>query len=137
MDQYLDHLVQHKTDGLPLAADAILRENTSPVKFGDGVWKLAKEIKGRQDYPDPVTGNIYSWIAIDLNDGHLAQMSERISVDRRIRSPKSKRSSTPGHRRGQDQPLSRRALTITTIRSSRKSFSRPPSLWLAALRAKI
>ena len=80
MDQYLDHLVQHKTDGVPLAADAILRENTAPVKLGDGVWKLAKEIKGRQDYPDPVTQNIYSWIAIELNDGHLAQMSERIKV---------------------------------------------------------
>ena len=50
------------------------------MKIGDGVWKLAKEIKGRQDYPDPVSGNIYSWIAIDLNDGYLAQMSERIRV---------------------------------------------------------
>ena len=51
MDQYLDHLVQHKTDGVPLAADAILRENTSAGEVGRRSLEAGKRNKGPAGLP--------------------------------------------------------------------------------------
>jgi Carboxylesterase family len=80
MDQFLDSMIQDRPGSVAVAANAIVRENTAPVKLGDGVWNVAKAVKGRQDFPDPVSQNIWSFVGVELDSGEVAQMSVRLKL---------------------------------------------------------
>jgi len=80
MDQYLSHLVKHDPSGLPIARGAVIRENAHPVALGEGVWKLASQVKAKQVFADPTTKNVWAYFALQLNDAPLAQASVRLKV---------------------------------------------------------
>jgi hypothetical protein len=79
MDQYVDHLVKHDPAGLPVAPNANIRENTSPVKLGDGAWKEVTGIKARQEFADPQTGNVVFRGAVDVG-ATLGSMAIRLKI---------------------------------------------------------
>ncbi len=80
MDGYLDNLIKRTPAAVPLAPNANLRENVAAVKLGEGVWKSVKSIKARQDFADPVSGQVWSFLGVELTGGEIAQMSERLKV---------------------------------------------------------
>jgi hypothetical protein len=79
MDQYVDHLVKHDPAGLPVAPGANIRENTQPVKLGDGAWQQVTGIKARQEFADPQTGNVVFRGAVDVG-GVLGSMAIRLKI---------------------------------------------------------
>ena len=82
MTSYLNNMVTHRPEGLPIAGDIKVRENTLPIKFGDGVWKQVEAVKSRQLFADPSTGQVFFWGGVQVS-GKSAAMSVRLKVDKR------------------------------------------------------
>lgn len=81
VDQYLSHLVQHQPEGLKVAADAEIRENTAPVKLGAAPsWTKVAAIKAEQVFSDPLTGNVVARTAVQMTDGNIGSLSVRLAV---------------------------------------------------------
>jgi hypothetical protein len=59
MDNYLEALVAHNTNGLPLAKKVKRTENTIPLAVGDGLWATASEMPTYRLYvADPQGGQV-------------------------------------------------------------------------------
>jgi acetyl esterase/lipase len=85
MSQYLVQVVGHSPRRVSVASDSRIRENTSSIGFGGGVWKHAKKLLRRQDFIDTTSGNVYAAIELQLDDGRVLHLSERLTVrDRAI-----------------------------------------------------
>jgi acetyl esterase/lipase len=80
MSQYLAKVVSHSPRGVAVAADASIRENTAPIGFGAGVWRQAKKLLAHQEFIDGATGNVYARIALELGDGRVVRVSERLAI---------------------------------------------------------
>jgi hypothetical protein len=53
LTRYLDAVVAHKPESLPLAPNVRFTEDSKDLKLGEGVWKTATKLGGyRQDYID-------------------------------------------------------------------------------------
>ncbi len=65
LERYLDALVKHQPKAAPLAAGARFTENGAPVAIGEGLWKTAVAVKGRQYFLDPSTGNAACLAVVD------------------------------------------------------------------------
>ena len=83
MSQFLARMLAHQPSRVPLAADALVRENTAPVALSGSIWDQVGRILSRQDYIDAATGNIGSWLSVKLGDGRVLPLSARIRVRER------------------------------------------------------
>lgn len=58
MNQYVEALLAHNPQGLPLAANFKATENGQPTKLGEGIWQTAKFTPFRNTLADAQTGQI-------------------------------------------------------------------------------
>jgi hypothetical protein len=56
LSNYLDALVKHNPEGLPLSKNLRATENGSEVKLGEGIWKTASSFSYRHSFVDASTG---------------------------------------------------------------------------------
>ncbi len=83
LDQYLEHLQSHNPAGLPVAADANVRELTAPVKLGEGgSWKRVTKFRTKMVFADPAQGNVMYRGAVETT-GKLGSLSIRLKVENR------------------------------------------------------
>jgi hypothetical protein len=83
LDQYLDHMQSHNPAGLPVAADANVRELTVPVKLGEGgSWKRITKLRTKMVFADPTQGSVMYRGAVDTT-GKLSSLSVRLKVENR------------------------------------------------------
>lgn len=83
LDQYLDHMQSHNPAGVPMAADANVRELTVPVKLGDGgSWKRITKLRTKMVFADPAQGSVMYRGAVDTT-GKLSSLSIRLKIENR------------------------------------------------------
>ena len=87
LDQYLDHMQSHNPAGVPIAADANVREQTAPVKLGEGgSWKRITRLRTKMVFADPTQGSVMYRGAADTmgaTTGKLSSLSIRLKVEKR------------------------------------------------------
>lgn len=64
--QYLDAMIAHKPDALPLAANARFTEDCKGMKLGEGLWKSISRLTGyRRDILDVRQGAAVSFLVVE------------------------------------------------------------------------
>lgn len=82
MTRYLTALVTHAPTGLPVATHIEVRENTQPIKLGEGAaWHDVTAILATQRFIDVQTHNVVSRSAVKLPDGKTGSLSVRLKID--------------------------------------------------------
>jgi hypothetical protein len=76
-------MLAHDPAGVPLTANANIREVTVPVKLGEGgSWTKVTKLRNKQVFADPMQGNVEYRGAVDAN-GKVASMSVRLKIENR------------------------------------------------------
>jgi hypothetical protein len=64
--QYLDAMIAHKPDSLPVAANLRFTEDCKELKLGDGIWKNISRLTGyRRDILDTRQGEAVSFLVVE------------------------------------------------------------------------
>ncbi len=79
LHQYLDQLPKHDAGPLAVSAQLNARENTEPVKLGDGSWKTITAVLPGLEFADPVAGQVIYAGGV-RRDGALGTMFLRLKV---------------------------------------------------------
>lgn len=64
--QYLDAMIAHKPEALPLASNARFTEDCKEMKLGEGLWKSISRLTGyRRDILDVREGSAVSYLVVE------------------------------------------------------------------------
>jgi hypothetical protein len=67
--KYLDAMIAHKPEALPLASNARFTEDCKEMKLGDGLWKGISRLRGyRRDILDVRQGVAVSYLVVEEGD---------------------------------------------------------------------
>jgi len=78
--RYLDAVLTHRPDLVPMSSSAVVRENTRDVPLGTGVWRSVSAIRSQQVFADPLSGNVVARVGVQLDDGRVAYLSTRLRI---------------------------------------------------------
>jgi len=79
MHQYLQQLPKHDPGSLAVSPQINARENTEPVRLGEGSWKTVTSVLPGLEFADPVTGQVIYAGGV-RRDGVLGAMFLRLKV---------------------------------------------------------
>jgi hypothetical protein len=83
LDRYLDRMLAHDPGGIPMAANANIRELTVPVKLGEGAsWTKISKLRTKQVFADPIQGGVEYRGAVETG-GTISSLSVRLKVEKR------------------------------------------------------
>ena len=83
--RYLDALVSHDPQALPVSDKVRFTEDTVEMKLGDGLWKKASQVRAyRQDILDVRQGVAASQVVVEENGSPVMLMLRLKIVDRKI-----------------------------------------------------
>ena len=80
MDDYLTKMLGHRTDAIQVASDARIFLNTQSSRLHLNPLSRVKEIKSKQVFCDPETGNVVARTGLEMNDGKIAYASTRLKI---------------------------------------------------------
>lgn len=80
MDDALTKILAHQTNEIRVAPNALIYVNTHASRLQDVPLIRAKEIKSKQVFADPVTGNVVARTGVAMDDGRIAYASTRLKV---------------------------------------------------------
>src|SRR5262245_29143585 len=82
---YLNAMVAHTPQSLPLAAGARFTEDTKTLALGEGLWKGASKLRSyRQDFLDVREGMAATYVIVEEN-GNLVMLAVRLKIaDKKI-----------------------------------------------------
>lgn len=81
MDDYLDHLVRHDPEGLPVALALPARENAEIAPLGTGVaWTVVRKILSGEYILDPEAGGVVFFGGVDA-EGKVASLFVRLKIE--------------------------------------------------------
>jgi len=79
LDEYLNALLAHDPEQLPLAPKAKFTENTKALLLGQGLWEKASAVRYRHAFADPALGQAGLFASIE-EGGELSMFALRIKV---------------------------------------------------------
>ena len=80
MNDYLSKMLAHQTGAIRLAANAMIYVNSHPIGLNEVPMGRAKEIKSKQIFSDPVSGNVVARTGLEMDDGKIAYASTRLKI---------------------------------------------------------
>jgi hypothetical protein len=83
--QYLDAMISHQPDSLPLAANARFTEDCKDLKLGEGIWKNTTRLTSyRRDILDVSDGEAVSFLVVEENELPVLFVMRLKIVDKKI-----------------------------------------------------
>ena len=83
--QYLDAMIAHKPESLPVAANVKFTEDCKELKLGEGIWKnIAKLTNYRRDILDVRQGVAVSFLVVEENSSPVLFVMRLKIVDKKI-----------------------------------------------------
>lgn len=79
-NQFNAYMLAHTPDKIPLASDAMIRENTKAISLADSKWSGVKQILSEGVYADPVQGNVIEHVAGKTVEGKAVYIGTRLKV---------------------------------------------------------
>ena len=80
MADFLGAVTCGKTDLIPLAEHAEVRENTEITTLAETAWNRVESIKSEVTFADSESGNVVSRAGVKLADGKPGYISTRLKV---------------------------------------------------------
>jgi hypothetical protein len=80
MNDYLSKMLAHQTGAIRLAPNAMVYVNSHPIGLNEVPMGRAKEIKSKQIFSDPVSGNVVARTGLEMDDGKIAYASTRLKI---------------------------------------------------------
>jgi hypothetical protein len=80
MDDYLTKMLAHGTKTIAIAPDAMIYVNTHSVHLDEIPLTQVKEIRSKQIFTDPISGNVVARTGVEMNDGKIAYASTRLKI---------------------------------------------------------
>lgn len=80
MDAFLKAVTSGRSQSVPLADVAEVRENTKLVAISATTWKDVKAIRSTAVFTDATTGNVLSRAGVEMTDGSAGYISTRLKV---------------------------------------------------------
>jgi hypothetical protein len=85
MTKYLEALVAHKPEDVPVSKDMRYTENTVDIKLGEGLWKTGTELTDyRQDILDPAWGIAGTHVVLKEGENTILLLVRLKVVDQKI-----------------------------------------------------
>ncbi len=83
--QYLDAMIAHKPESLPVAANVKFTEDCKELKLGEGIWKnIARLTNYRRDILDVRQGVTVSFLVVEENSSPVLFVMRLKIVDKKI-----------------------------------------------------
>ena len=82
MNDYLEKVISHRTTEIKIAPDALVFFNTHAGTLDQNPLLRVKEVKSRQVFCDPETGNVVARTGVEMEDGKIAYASSRLKIVR-------------------------------------------------------
>ncbi len=83
--QYLDAMLKHKPDALPLAPNVRFTEDCKELRLGEGIWKSISRLTDyRRDILDVREGSAVSFLVVEENGAPVLFVMRLKIVDRKI-----------------------------------------------------
>lgn len=83
MDEVLEKFLTHRAYEIKVSQNAQIYVNTRASRLEDVPLGRVKEIKSKQVFSDPVTGNVVARTGVQMSDGAIAYASTRLKIARK------------------------------------------------------
>ena len=139
--QYLDAMITHKPESLPVAASVKFTEDCKELKLGEGIWKsISKLTNYRRDILDVRDGVAVSYLVVEENNSPVLFVMRLKIVDKKIAEIET--TAVRGQKEGMlfnTQNLQTASKTMTSVvdkaeRNSREDMIRMALTYPAGLK---